>query len=80
LPHTPKQLTVLVAFTLLSIHTAWAQATPPSGQQAQDGMANAGPHEAEFDAQRRPITAGGFVKTGPIVFMDTAKAAGHPSC
>ncbi|HVT98869.1 MAG TPA: CRTAC1 family protein [Acidobacteriaceae bacterium] len=39
-------------------------------------MANAGPQEAQFDTQHRPITAGGFVKTGPIVFQDVAKAAG----
>ena len=40
------------------------------------GMANAGPQEAQFDSQHRPITAGGFVKTGPIVFQNVAKAAG----
>ncbi len=74
-------LTALVAWPLLLTHPAWAQATPPpqpppSMQSSQDGMANAGPQKAEFDAEHRPITAGGFVKTGPIVFQDTAKAAG----
>ena len=44
---------------------------PPGG-----GMANAGPHEAEFDSQHRPITAGGFVKSGPIIFQDVAATAG----
>jgi hypothetical protein len=39
-------------------------------------MANAGPQEAGFDSQHRPITAGGFVKTGPIIFQDIAAAAG----
>ena len=34
------------------------------------------PEAAEFDSQHRPITAGGFVKTGPIVFQDIAAAAG----
>ena len=48
------------------------QETKPSG----GGMANAGPQKAIFDSQHRPITAGGFVKTGPIIFMDIAKAAG----
>ena len=42
-------------------------------------MANAGPHQAEFDNQHRPITAGGFVKTGPIIFMDVAESAGLTS-
>jgi len=36
-------------------------------QQSAGGMANAGPQKAEFDSQHRPITAGGFVKSGPIV-------------
>ena len=40
------------------------------------GMANAGPQEAVFDNRNRPITAGGFVKTGPIVFQNVAAAAG----
>jgi hypothetical protein len=39
-------------------------------------MATAGPQAAEFDNQHRPITAGGFVKTGPIVFQDVAASAG----
>jgi len=43
------------------------------------GMANAGPQEAQFDSQHRPITAGGFVKTGPVIFQDVAKAAGLTS-
>jgi hypothetical protein len=45
-------------------------------QQSQGGMANAGPQKAEFDSQHRPITAGGFVKTGPIIFLDVAREAG----
>jgi len=39
-------------------------------------MANAGVQQAVFDSQHRPITAGGFVKTGPIIFQDVAKQAG----
>ncbi|MGC9197999.1 MAG: CRTAC1 family protein [Acidobacteriaceae bacterium] len=42
-------------------------------------MANAGPQTAIFDSQHRPITAGGFVKTGPIIFQDIAKQAGLTS-
>jgi hypothetical protein len=29
-----------------------------------------------YDSQKRPITAGGIVDSGPVVFMDIAKAAG----
>jgi hypothetical protein len=39
-------------------------------------MASAGPQSAVFDSQHRPITEGGFVKTGPIVFQNVAAAAG----
>jgi hypothetical protein len=34
------------------------------------------PHPAQMDAQHRPIMAGGFVKSGPVVFIDTAEKAG----
>ncbi|HVT98523.1 MAG TPA: CRTAC1 family protein [Acidobacteriaceae bacterium] len=39
-------------------------------------MASSGPHRAQFDSRHRPITAGGFVKTGPLVFRDVAAVAG----
>ena len=60
-------------------------ASSPAGASAQQGsaqapaaggMATGGPHEAVFDNQHRPITAGGFVKIGPVVFQDVAAAAG----
>ena len=51
-------------------------AAASQGQTAGGGMANAGPQTAVFDNQHRPITAGGFVKTGPIVFQDVARQAG----
>ncbi len=48
-----------------------------AGQQATGGeMTNAGPQTAVFDNQHRPITAGGFVKTGPVVFIDATEKAG----
>lgn len=42
-------------------------------------MTGAGPQTAVFDSQHRPITAGGFVKTGPIVFIDATEKAGLSS-
>jgi enediyne biosynthesis protein E4 len=39
-------------------------------------MASSAPQAAVFDSQHRAVTAGGFVKTGPIVFQDIAKSAG----
>jgi len=46
---------------------------PAAGAGMQD---TAGPHPPLLDAQHLPITAGGFVKTGPIVFEDISDKAG----
>jgi hypothetical protein len=40
------------------------------------GMATGTPRKAEFDSQHRPITAGGFVKSGPTIFQNVAEQAG----
>jgi hypothetical protein len=53
-----------------------AQRRGVSSESGQQGMASAGPQNAEFDSQHRPITAGGTVKTGPVVFMNVAEQAG----
>ena len=55
------------------------QAQPPTeGSQgpAQGGSSTAGAHAAILDAQHRPITAGGFVTSGPVIFKDIAEKAG----
>ncbi len=44
--------------------------------QQGTGMATGGVFKPVFDSANRPITAGGTVKTGPIVFMNTAERAG----
>jgi len=59
-----------------------APATPGPQSNAPSsagGMATAGPQKAEFDSLHRPITAGGFVKNGPIIFQDVAAKAGLTS-
>jgi enediyne biosynthesis protein E4 len=57
----------------------------PLASQAQDaqqqpmgggGSSTAGAHAAVHDAQNRPITAGGFVKSGPVIFEDISKQSG----
>jgi len=40
------------------------------------GSATAGVFKPVLDSEKRPITAGGFVKTGPIVFQDISPKAG----
>src|SRR6266567_3222615 len=47
-----------------------AQAPAKSGQEITS------PHPVQLDAQHRPITAGGFVKSGPVVFEDASEKSG----
>ena len=68
----------------------FAQSTPnssPSVQQTESqadgaqaahagGGAGDSPHAAQLDAQHRPVTEGGFVKTGPVIFEDDSEKAG----
>jgi hypothetical protein len=51
---------------------------PQEGGQppASGGVNTGGVHAPVLDQEHRPITAGGFVKTGPIVFQDIADKAG----
>ena len=57
-----------------------AQPTPPiygGNPQAQEsGSATGGVFAPVLDSEKRPITAGGFVKTGPIVYQDVSKKSG----
>jgi hypothetical protein len=50
--------------------------TDPSAQALQGGAATRGTFAPVLDSEKRPITAGGFVKSGPIVFKDIADKAG----
>jgi hypothetical protein len=44
--------------------------------QQQGGSATAGTFAPVLDSEKRPITAGGFVKVGPVVFQDISERAG----
>jgi enediyne biosynthesis protein E4 len=52
---------------------ATAPQTPPSGGM---GVNTGAAHAAVLDEQHRPITAGGFVKAGPIYFEDATERSG----
>ncbi len=72
---------ILCLFALCppNLPAANAQAAAPAAPVPQQGMAgsNTGGNFAPvLDAEKRPITAGGFVDAGPIVFQDIAKSAG----
>ncbi len=65
----------IAAALALCLTQAHAQAAPANTMQS-GGSASGPAHAPVLDAEHRPITAGGFVKTGPIVFQDVAAAAG----
>jgi hypothetical protein len=72
-------LSALVAAGLSA--TVYAQSAPstaaPTAQQPPSGAADtSSPHQIQLDDKHRVITAGGFVKTGPIVFEDVSEKAG----
>jgi len=47
-----------------------------AGAQTVPGLIVNSPHPAQLDAEHRPITAGGLVKSGPVVFIDGSAKAG----
>jgi hypothetical protein len=51
----------------------------PAPEKTQQGMATGAAQKASFDAEHRPITAGGYVKAGPVVFQNVASQAGLTS-
>ena len=80
-PQSPKddgtsQASVLIA-TAVGRGESQAQATPQKpGQSGMGGIAGGIGAAPVFDAQKRPITAGGFVDSGPVVFEDVTRQAG----
>ena len=63
-------LLLLFACALISAQEPTPVQTPVGGQETSS------PNPPQMDAQHRPITAGGFVKSGPVVFEDIAAKAG----
>lgn len=62
-------------FLVLSPLAVQAQAAPPQSPMG-GGNSTAGVFAPVHDAENRPITAGGFVKSGTVVFQNVAKQAG----
>ncbi|HEV7218181.1 MAG TPA: CRTAC1 family protein [Terriglobales bacterium] len=48
----------------------------PTPSQTQGAVSTGGVHAPVLDEEKRPITAGGFVNSGPIIFQDIAEKAG----
>jgi len=56
--------------------TGFAQKPEKPAQGGMGGIASAGVFAPMYDEQHRPITAGGFVEKGTVVFEDATRAAG----
>ena len=53
-----------------------SQGVAQQGAAPQGGASTGGVYAPVHDAEHRPITAGGFVRSGPVVFEDVSKQAG----
>jgi len=75
-------LTMLLAAAIVaSAQQPAAKPHPAPGQQPapaapMGGISSAGTFAPVYDAQKRPITAGGFVDSGPVIFEDASKSSG----
>lgn len=78
-----------LAIVVLAASSALAQQVPAQAQQHKaaksqsptqpsttGGISSAGSFAPVYDAQKRPITAGGFVDSGPVVFADASRSSG----
>jgi hypothetical protein len=74
------RLLLVTAYTLFSIFPVviLAQSAEGASQESQmgGGVNTGGFHAPVLDNEHRPITAGGFVKKGPIIFEDIAEKSG----
>jgi hypothetical protein len=65
-----------MCFLPTGARTQQAPSSPPSQQGGMGGISSGVASKPVYDEQRRPITAGGFVDQGPIIFEDVTKKAG----
>ena len=71
-----RSLSLLSALFLLLLLAVTLGAQQPSSADAQSSVSSGAAHPAVLDAEHRPITAGGFVDSGPVIFQDIAEKAG----
>jgi len=66
-----------ILITIFSLSSyCLAQQAPEPQKNGMGGIASGVAAAPIYDEQKRPITAGGFVDKGPVVFQDITKAAG----
>ena len=62
--------------SLCSAQADEASKPAPAPAQSQGSVSTGAAYAPVLDSEKRPITAGGFVDSGPIVFQDVAEKAG----
>jgi hypothetical protein len=67
---------VLLSLLLLSGQVPGQAPSATEASPQAMGVNTGGTHAPVLDSEKRPITAGGFVKTGPMIFQDIAAKAG----
>src|SRR6516165_1629975 len=73
----PQRFAPVLFLSLFFCSGSPAQAPP---RPAREQTMNTGlERQGNFDAQHRPVTAGGTVKTGPVIFQNIAAQAGLAS-
>jgi hypothetical protein len=74
LPVFSSLLAVILVVPVAAQERPSASAHP--AQATQGAVSTGAAHPAVLDSENRPITAGGFVDNGPVVFQDVAAKAG----
>ena len=78
MPRTKDLIIDIVGVAALLASPCLAQQTPPAPPQGggMSGISSGVVSAPVYDEQKRPITAGGFVGKGPIIFEDVTRQAG----
>jgi enediyne biosynthesis protein E4 len=77
-----RMAALIVSLSIAPAVFSQQQPTPPTTApppSTQGAVSTGAAHAAVLDNEKRPITAGGFVDTGPIVFQEIAEKAGLTS-
>jgi len=69
-------VTLLVAFPFSLCMSRAQQEAPMPKQSGMGGNATGGTFAPVYDSEKRPITAGGTVDSGTVVFEDITRSAG----
>ena len=72
-------IAITAAVALQSARQNSNHSVPSGPMQTQGAVSTGGAHAAVLDSEKRPITAGGFVENGHIVFQNIAEKAGLTS-